>query len=62
MAAVFRSDAATIVELWGQEYDVQNARSKEMLGMQYRPIKTSIEEMGEKMIEFGLIPDKRPKN
>ena len=59
-ASFFNDEAALMVPLWNVKLEVNNSRSKEILGINYRPPKESFNEMVYSMIETGVIPDKRP--
>ena len=59
VAAVFSKDAAFVLPVYGKEFYYDNTRSKELLGINYRPVKESLTEMVNQMIEKGWIPDKR---
>lgn len=51
--AVFDSGAAGIVKDWGHEMKYDNARSKDKLGIEYRPVKDSLYDMADALIEEG---------
>ena len=55
----FNSDMKNILPSIGKDFTLVNNRSKEILGIDYRPSKESLYEMIYKMIEDGHIPDKR---
>ena len=54
----FRDDAKQIAKMWGKEYNLDNTRSKEILGIEYRPLEQSITTMVEGMIQMGTAVDK----
>ena len=56
----FRSDAAKIMAYWGREKNFNNTRSREVLGINYKPASQSLTEMVNSMIELGILEDKRP--
>jgi len=47
--------------MWGTEMNLSNARSREVLGIDYREMNQSIVDMVDSMIEKGLLEDKRTK-
>ena len=58
----FRSDAAKIAQYWGHELEFNNARSREVLGIEYSTSSSqTLEDMCNSMIDFGILEDKRPK-
>lgn len=42
---------------WGRSYKLSNEKIKKVLGMEFRPAKESIIEMGYSLIKQGLVPD-----
>ena len=62
MASYLRDDAAKIASLWGHELRFNNPCSREVLGIDYRPIKDSLKEMVESMIDLGLLEERRTKD
>lgn len=58
----FRSDAAKLAAYWGRRLQINNQNSREVLGINYRPISPCLKEMVESMIDMGMLEDKRPKN
>ena len=59
--ALFRSDVATIYKKWGMNIQIENSSTKQVLGIEFKDIKTSTLEMAESLINSGYIPDKRKK-
>ena len=59
LASLFRGDAKMMVKYWGQKMACNNQRSKDVLGIEYRPIEESMVEMAETMMDMGTIEDKR---
>lgn len=57
----FNSDVKAILPMWGKNYELDNKKSIEILGTEYRPPDESLVEMVYCMIEEGWIPDKRKK-
>ena len=55
-----RADARNIAANWGKEVNVSNKRSKEVLGINYRPEEDSLREMAESLMDKGIIRDRRP--
>ena len=57
----FRRDLAYIVKYWGFEFIFDNSRAREILGIDFRPIKLSLHDMADSMIKNGLIgPPQNP--
>ena len=61
-AGLFRADARKAAKYWGVEAHVNNARSREVLGINYRTCNESLKDMGHSMLDLGLIRDRRPKH
>ena len=59
MVSFCRADAQKLLQRWGVSYKISNARSREVLGIQYREAETSLKDMVESMIDIGLTEDKR---
>jgi nucleoside-diphosphate-sugar epimerase len=47
--------------LWDWDFEVDNSKSKEILGITYHNIEDTLREMTEGMIENGCLPDLRAK-
>ena len=60
-ASFFSSEAAAIAKLWGRNMMADSTRSKEILGIEYRNVEESVKEMVYKMIDAGILEDKRQK-
>ena len=60
-ASYFNDEAAAVLPNWGKDWKLDTSKSKEILGIQYRPAKESFSEMVNMMIENGWIEDKRKK-
>ena len=58
--ALFKKEAATIVKYWGRNIKLDNSRSKEVLGIEYRPVKDSLYDMIDSLIKAGHF-NSRPK-
>ena len=58
-AAWFRSDAAKVAQYWGMERTFDNTRSRNVLGIEYRDMNSTIKEMVESMINHGLIAQRQ---
>jgi hypothetical protein len=53
------SELKSVMEEWGIELLLDNTKSREILGIEYRPIEKSITEMVYSMWETGALQDKR---
>jgi len=51
--SLFNREAAAVVRFWGREFHGNNSRSKNVLGIEYRPARDSIIEMADSMIHSG---------
>lgn len=51
-----------IKPLWGKKYTLDNSRSISELKLEYIPMKESLIEMANTMIDLGYLPDKRKKS
>jgi len=58
-ASCFDAGAKGMLPGWDWHFDCVNTRSKEILGINYRPTSDSIVEMAHLMINCGAIADKR---
>ena len=58
-AALFGGDAKTMYDGWGMQMKFDNSMSKETLAIKYRPIKDTIKDMVDCLIQTGYIPDMR---
>lgn len=47
--------------MWGKNINVDNTKSKTILGVQYHEGRESILEMAKCMIQYGVIPEKKKK-
>ena len=54
-AAYFNAQAAAIVELWGMEIDMNNAKSKQVLGIEYTDINKSLIETAYSLLKTGQV-------
>jgi len=52
-ASYFNSQAKAIVEMWGLELDMDNSKSKQVLGIEYTDINTSLIETAHSLIKTG---------
>ena len=50
-----------LTEVWGEDYTMDNTKSKEILGIEYYSTKELALAMVESLIQHGLLPDKRKK-
>ena len=48
--------------MWNREYNVDNTRSKEILGIEYKPLELSVRAMVDSMIRMGTAVDKINKS
>ena len=58
-AALFISDVAFILPMWGKNFEFNNDKSKSVLSTEYRPANDSVFDMIHSMIDAGWIEDKR---
>ena len=58
-AALFGGDAKAMYDGWGLQMKFDNTLSKETLAIKYRPIKDTMKDMVDCLIQTGYIPDKR---
>ena len=47
----FRADAAKVAVYWGREMHLNSQRSKDVLGINYRPTEDSLREMAESLMD-----------
>ena len=59
IGSIFMSELKSVMEEWGIELLLDNKKSREILGIEYRPIEKSITEMVYSMWETGALQDKR---
>ena len=59
VGSFFDGEAATIYSLWGTETECDNQPSKDILGIDYTPLQTMMDDMIKAMIETGYVEDKR---
>ncbi len=59
MASFFKDEMKHAVNNWGREIHINNSKTVKMLGVDFRKVETSLWEMGDAMIDSGLIPDRR---
>lgn len=57
--AWFDRSAAEMARYWDWYKTFDNTRSKEILGIKYRPTQESLVDMAHSMINSGIIEDKR---
>ena len=58
-ASFFVEDAKLSFHRWGIEVRYDNAKSKDVLGIQYTPVYQALHECVESLIANKSIPDKR---
>jgi hypothetical protein len=59
VAAMFDPVAAHAVDKFAWEHDLDNSRSKQVLGINYTPVKESVVDMAYSMFKTGAVQDKR---
>ena len=59
IGSFFSSDMAHIVKEWDRQLTFDTSDTTGTLQIEFRDIKTSLQEMAETLIECGYIPDKR---
>lgn len=55
---LFMSAIAGVLEIWGKESFYNNNQSKEILKIDYKPIKDSLADMGYSLIRNGMVENK----
>ena len=58
-AAVFDPDARSILHVWNVKEKVNNRKSQDVLGLKYKSVNEGIVAMAFKVIDDGLVPNKR---
>jgi len=59
VAAAVSAEAKMCVDLWDVKMDgINTQRSKDILGIEYRPLKQAIIDMGRSVVEAGMVPAK----
>ncbi|CDW84889.1 nad-dependent epimerase dehydratase [Stylonychia lemnae] len=58
-ASWFDASAKTLLPFWGLEFEMDNQKSKTILGIQYRPASEAVIEMAESLIQSGLLRSKK---
>jgi nucleoside-diphosphate-sugar epimerase len=61
MASLWDPTVKMILPMWGKEFKIDNKRSREILGIDYRQKRETIIEMANALISYGYIKDKRSK-
>ena len=59
MAGLFLADVRLLLPIWGLDWEVQNQKSRDVLGIEYPDLDQCILAMTESLIEHEVIPDKR---
>lgn len=59
LIALFKWDIATLMPSWNKQYQVDNKKSRDLLGIQYRDFRTTIIDSGKWLIEIGAIKKKK---
>jgi dihydroflavonol-4-reductase len=58
MAALFDKKIKLLLPLWGVDRTFHNAKSKEVLGIEYIDMKKTVTEMAGTLIEYGYVKKK----
>jgi hypothetical protein len=45
--------------MWRRELNIDNTRSREILGIEYREASETLKAMADALIDQGVVPDKR---
>lgn len=61
LASFFNSRADGMYKRWDKQMTFENAKTREMLGIDFIPMEQSVSEMVETMIQTGYVPDLRTK-
>jgi len=59
IGSLFDSTAAELARFWDFYKEIDNTKSKEVLGIKYRPTQETLVEMGHSIINSGVVEDKR---
>lgn len=59
IASWFMADAGAALTYWGLDIELDNQPVRDILGIEFTPIKRSLQEMALTMIETGYVPDRR---
>ncbi len=59
VASVFMSELKPVMKEWGVEIRFNNTKSREVLGIDYRPMDKTVVEMVYSMFETKALQDKR---
>ena len=59
MLTIFNSDTKSMLKMWGVEKNIDSTKSKDILGMKYRPIPKAIKDAGYSLYDQGLLKDRR---
>jgi dihydroflavonol-4-reductase len=62
LVSCFDRQARLILPVWNKQIKLENDKSIQILGMEYRDTKTTIKEMGHALIKCGIVPDIRKKH
>lgn len=58
LVALFKKDIAALMPQWNLTYKVDNKKSIDVFGMQYRDFKTTVVESAQWLIDLGELPKK----
>ncbi|CDW88524.1 nad-dependent epimerase dehydratase [Stylonychia lemnae] len=61
IASWFDASAKTLIGYWGVDYQLDNSKSKSILGLEYTPATEAIVEMAESFIKNGLLKSNKKK-
>ena len=61
LVSFFVTEMVYVLSVWGKMLIYDNSASRNTLGIEYIPIKQSLWDMGDTLIDAGYVPDKRKK-
>ena len=59
LASWFVTDANDFYSKWNVRCHINVDRTKELLGMEFRPVNESLVDMANSLIDLGIVEDKR---
>jgi dihydroflavonol-4-reductase len=59
LASIFSAEVKLLIPMWRRVLQIDNRQSREVLGIEYRDHRETLRSMGESLIKFGAVPDKR---
>ena len=60
LASCFNAEAAAMYPMWGRVITLDNSQTQQVLGINFTPVKQSVLEMSETLIETGYVPQPKP--